>query len=102
MLYIRLLIQGENPRQVLLVLPGLTSVRLDYAIPCAKAALVSTKESLIHTRETRNAVALWALTTRNSVLSLADNKQSPTANSCMMSFDHCLRYSSVVIISVVQ
>ena len=37
-------VQGENPYQVLLVLPGLIfiSVRLIYFFPCAEAELVST------------------------------------------------------------
>ena len=48
-------LQGENPCQVLLVLPGLMSVRLFYFFLCAEAALVSTKEPSTQPRGSRNA-----------------------------------------------
>ena len=38
-------LQGENPCQVLLVLPGLMSVHLIHFFLCAEATLVSIKES---------------------------------------------------------
>ena len=55
-------IQGENPCQVLLVLPGLMSVRIAL---CGEAALVSIKESYFYTPYEVYEQLLWRTYTCN-------------------------------------
>ena len=54
--------QGENPCQVLLVLPGLMSVRFFYFFPCDEAALVSIKESSTPREDLVNATVGYKYT----------------------------------------